>query len=84
MSREFPLSDRYGDETQNPALQAREYERSDALLPEERALFRPRRAGAPPRRGPEPPLRRKRLCRGGRRGELTKPRLTNPPKAATI
>lgn len=39
MSREFPLSDRYGDETQNPALQAREYERSDALLPEERALF---------------------------------------------
>ena len=36
MSREFPLSDRYGDETQN---QAREYERSDALLPEERALF---------------------------------------------
>ena len=81
MSREFPLSDRYGDETQNPALQAREYERSDALLPEERALFG---LGAPARRGPEPPLRRKRLCRGGRRGELTKPRLTNPPKAATI
>lgn len=39
MSNEFPLSDRYGDETQNPALQAREYEQSDSLLPEERALY---------------------------------------------
>ena len=29
MSREFPLSDRYGDETQNPALQARR--RAEAL-----------------------------------------------------
>ncbi len=39
MSNEFPLSDRYGDEMQNPAFSAREYERAMSLLPQERAYF---------------------------------------------
>lgn len=84
MSREFPLSDRYGDETQNPPCRRGSTSGATRCCP--RSARSSASAGQARRRAEA----LSRLCDENgfaeeeEGGELTKPRLTNPPKAATI